>query len=177
MDKSTQILWATGPMSAISSELLYRLLCACQKKGLSKIFKTLQVALLSIKLCFIWVCLCIPCVCVSAWLLAKLFMPFQPAFQNHPKALVWLSLLVFSLFFLALLSSASQHFLWLWLLSVFYPAISGGVLSLDSSILCSVLWVGQKCEGHHNLDLSQVQPYVSCWVPKYLPACSSGFEP
>lgn len=67
----------TGTVSALSLELLYRLLCACQRKGLSKIFQTQQVALclaLSTQLCFIWVCLA--CVCVSAWLLAKLFMPF-----------------------------------------------------------------------------------------------------
>lgn len=117
---------------------------------------------------------CIPCVCVSAWLLAKLFMPF-PVCLSESSSGLWLSLLVFSLFFLALLSSASQHFLWLWLLSVLYPAILGGVLSLDSSILCSVLWVGQKCEGHHNLDLSHLSAAL-CWIPKFLPACSSCFE-
>lgn len=131
------------------------------KEGPLKIFKTQQVALclavitqlllhLGLSACASPVFVCL----LGFW--QNYWCPFQSAFQNHPEAFVWPSFLVFSLFFLALLSSASQHFLWLCLLSVVYPAISGGIFSLDSSVLCSVLWVGQKCEGHHNLDLSHL---------------------
>lgn len=173
-------MWATGPTSAISLELLYRLLCACQKKGLSKIFKTLQVALclaVSIQLCFIWVCLCIPCVCVSAWLLAKLFMPFPACLSESSwglglaqsfglqsvfpgSALTCFTAFLVTLTLVSGLSSYCRRCFESWLFHF---------------VLCLVSW--PEMWGHHNLDLSQVQRYVSCWIPKYLPACSPGFEP
>lgn len=127
-----------------------------------KISKTQQVALclaLTLQLCFIWVCLpvhplCL-CVCLAFGriIYALSGLPFRIILRSLAQSSGLQSVFPGS----ALICFTA--FLWLWLLSVFYPAISGGVLSFDSFIL--------SCELARNVRVTITWIWV-IWVHPYV---------
>lgn len=141
-----------------------------------KISKTQQVALclaLTLQLCFIWVCLpvhplCL-CVCLAFGriIYALSGLPFRIILRSLAQssglqsvfpgsALICFTAFLVTLTLVSVLPSYFRRCFEFWLFHF-------------------ILWVGQKCEGHNNLDLSHLSASL-CWIPKYLPAHSSCFE-